>query len=72
LRRRVGQVLAAKARSRKWPCSLAALHHAASRASKKAWRRDFPGIKIVDKQYGDEDFGQSLKVSENMLTASRT
>jgi ribose transport system substrate-binding protein len=32
--------------------------------------KDFPGIKIVDKQYGMADFGQSLKVSENMLTAT--
>ncbi|MES1257210.1 MAG: substrate-binding domain-containing protein [Acidobacteriota bacterium] len=31
---------------------------------------DFPGIRIVDKQYGMADFAQSLKVSENMLTAS--
>lgn len=30
----------------------------------------FPAIKIVDKQYGMADFAQSLKVSENMLTAS--
>lgn len=32
--------------------------------------KKFPGIKIVDKQYGMADFGQSLKVSENMLTAT--
>lgn len=31
---------------------------------------DFPGIKIADKQYGMADFAQSLKVAENMLTAS--
>ena len=31
--------------------------------------KDFPGIKIADKQYGMADFGQSLKVAENMLTA---
>jgi ribose transport system substrate-binding protein len=30
----------------------------------------FPGIKMVDKQYGMADFAQSLKVSENMLTAA--
>jgi ribose transport system substrate-binding protein len=32
--------------------------------------KDFPGIKLVDKQYGMADFGQSLKVAENMLTAA--
>jgi ribose transport system substrate-binding protein len=32
--------------------------------------RDSPGIKLVDKQYGMADFGQSLKVAENMLTAA--
>jgi ribose transport system substrate-binding protein len=31
---------------------------------------DFPGIKLVDKQYGMADFAQSLKVAENMLTAA--
>ncbi len=30
--------------------------------------KDFPAIKLVDKQYGMADFGTSLKVSENMLT----
>lgn len=29
----------------------------------------FPGIKIVEKQYGMADFAKSLAVSENMLTA---
>lgn len=32
--------------------------------------KDFPGIKIADKQYGMADFSQSLKVAENMLTAA--
>lgn len=32
--------------------------------------KDSPGIKLVDKQYGMADFAQSLKVSENMLTAA--
>ncbi|MDP9171456.1 MAG: substrate-binding domain-containing protein [Acidobacteriota bacterium] len=32
--------------------------------------KNSPGIKIVDKQYGMADFAQSLKVSENMLTAA--
>lgn len=31
--------------------------------------KDFPGIKIVDKQYGMADFANSLKVAENMITA---
>jgi ribose transport system substrate-binding protein len=35
-----------------------------------ALKKDFPGIKLVDKQYGMADFAQSLKVSENMLTAA--
>lgn len=29
----------------------------------------FPGIKILDKRYGNSDYAQSLKVAENMLTA---
>ena len=33
-------------------------------------KKDYPGIKMVDKQYGMADFAQSLKVSENMLTAT--
>ena len=32
--------------------------------------KDFPGIKLADKQYGMADFGKSLKVAENMLTAA--
>jgi ribose transport system substrate-binding protein len=32
--------------------------------------KDFPGVHLVDKQYGMADFGQSLKVAENMLTAT--
>lgn len=31
--------------------------------------QDAPGIKIMDKKYGNADFAQSLAVSENMLTA---
>lgn len=34
--------------------------------------KDFPGIKIVDKQFGMADFAKSLKVAENMLTAHPT
>jgi ribose transport system substrate-binding protein len=33
-------------------------------------QKDYPGIRMVDKQYGMADFAQSLKVSENMLTAT--
>ena len=36
----------------------------------EAIAKNSPGIKLVDKQYGMADFGQSLKVSENMLTAT--
>jgi ribose transport system substrate-binding protein len=32
-------------------------------------QKDFPGIEIVDKRYGQADFAKSLEVSENMLTA---
>jgi ribose transport system substrate-binding protein len=32
-------------------------------------RQNAPGIKILDKRYGNADFAQSLSVSENMLTA---
>ncbi len=31
--------------------------------------KDYPGIKIVDKQFGMSDFAKALKVTENMLTA---
>ncbi len=34
-----------------------------------AIKTDSPGIKIVDKRYGNADFAQSLAVSENLLTA---
>ncbi len=33
-------------------------------------KEEFPNIKLVDKQYGMADFAKSLKVSENMLTAT--
>ena len=32
-------------------------------------KKEFPGIQIVDKRYGQADFAKSLEVSENMLTA---
>ena len=31
--------------------------------------KEFPGIEIVDKRYGEADFAKSLQVTENMLTA---
>ena len=31
--------------------------------------KDFPSMKVVDKQFGMADFAKSLKVAENMLTA---
>ena len=34
-----------------------------------AIRKEFPGIRIVDKRYGMTDFAMSLQVAENMLTA---
>jgi len=35
----------------------------------EAIRKNAPGIKILDKKYGNADFAQSMAVSENMLTA---
>src|SRR3954447_13100685 len=32
-------------------------------------RKNFPGIHIIDKRYGEAEVAQSLKVTENMLTA---
>ena len=32
-------------------------------------KKEFPGIEIADKRYGQADFAKSLEVSENMLTA---
>ena len=29
----------------------------------------FPGVKVVDKRYGDSEFAKSMRVAENMLTA---
>lgn len=34
--------------------------------------KDFPGIQIVDKQFGMSDFAKALKITENMLTAEPT
>jgi ribose transport system substrate-binding protein len=31
--------------------------------------KNFPGIQIMDKRYGNADFAQSMSVAENMLTA---
>ena len=33
-------------------------------------KKDFPGIQIIDKRYGEADFAKSLQVAENMLTAN--
>jgi ribose transport system substrate-binding protein len=35
-----------------------------------AIHKDFPGITIVDKRYGEADVAKSLRVAENMLTAN--
>ncbi len=32
-------------------------------------KKDFPGIEILDKRYGEADFAKSLRAAENMLTA---
>jgi ribose transport system substrate-binding protein len=32
-------------------------------------KKDFPGIRIVDKRYGSTQFAQALQVAENILTA---
>jgi ribose transport system substrate-binding protein len=34
-----------------------------------AIHKNYPGIQIVDKRYGEADFAQSLRAAENMLTA---
>ncbi|MEJ7604953.1 MAG: substrate-binding domain-containing protein [Bryobacteraceae bacterium] len=34
-----------------------------------AIRKNFPGIEVVDKRYGDAEVAKSLRVAENMLTA---
>ncbi|HYO80010.1 MAG TPA: substrate-binding domain-containing protein, partial [Bryobacteraceae bacterium] len=31
--------------------------------------RNYPGIKVVDKRYGDSEFAKSMRVAENLLTA---
>jgi ribose transport system substrate-binding protein len=35
-----------------------------------AVKKNFPGIEVVDKRYGDADVAKSLRVAENMLTAN--
>jgi ribose transport system substrate-binding protein len=68
---RVGQILAGKGKIAEvavQPGSASTM--ARESGFEEALAKDFPGIKLVDKQYGMADFGQSLKVSENMLTAS--
>ena len=68
---RIGQILAGKGRIAEvavQPGSASTM--AREQGFEEALAKDFPGIKIVDKQYGMADFGQSLKVAENMLTAA--
>jgi ribose transport system substrate-binding protein len=68
---RMGRILAGKGRIAEvavQPGSASTM--AREQGFEEALAKDFPGIKIVDKQYGMADFGQSLKVAENMLTAA--
>jgi ribose transport system substrate-binding protein len=68
---RIGQILGGKGKIAEvavQPGSASTM--AREQGFEEALAKSFPGIKIVDKQYGMADFGQSLKVSENMLTAS--
>ena len=68
---RVGQILAGKGKIAEvavQPGSASTM--ARESGFEETLAKDFPGIRLVDKQYGMADFGQSLKVSENMLTAS--
>jgi ribose transport system substrate-binding protein len=68
---RMGQILAGKGRIAEvavQPGSASTM--AREQGFEETLAKDFPGIKIVDKQYGMADFGKSLKVAENMLTAA--
>jgi ribose transport system substrate-binding protein len=68
---RIGQILAGKGRIVEvavQPGSASTM--AREQGFEEILAKDFPGIRIVDKQYGMADFGQSLKVAENMLTAA--
>ncbi len=68
---RMGQILAGKGKIAEvavQPGSASTM--AREQGFEERLARDFPGIHIVDKQYGMADFGQSLKVAENMLTAA--
>jgi ribose transport system substrate-binding protein len=68
---RIGQILAGKGKIAEvavQPGSASTM--ARESGFEETLAKEFPGIKLVDKQYGMADFGQSLKVSENMLTAS--
>ena len=68
---RVGQILAGKGKI----AEVAVQPGSASTMAREQGFEDilaaeFPNIKIVDKQYGMADFAESLRVSENMLTAT--
>jgi ribose transport system substrate-binding protein len=68
---RVGQILGGKGKIAEvavQPGSASTM--AREQGFEETLAKDFPGIKLVDKQYGMADFAQSLKVSENMLTAT--
>jgi ribose transport system substrate-binding protein len=68
---RMGQILAGRGRIAEvavQPGSASTM--AREQGFEETLAKDFPGIRIVDKQYGMADFGQSLKVAENMLTAA--
>lgn len=68
---RIGQILGGKGRIAEvavQPGSASTM--AREQGFEEALKKDFPGIVLVDKQYGMADFAQSLKVSENMLTAA--
>jgi len=68
---RVGQILGGKGKIAEvavQPGSASTM--AREQGFEEAIAKDFPGIKMVDKQYGMADFAQSLKVSENMVTAT--
>jgi ribose transport system substrate-binding protein len=67
---RIGEILGGKGTV----AIVAALPGVASTNAREAgfeerMKKDFPGIQIVDKRFGNSDFAKSLSISENMLTA---
>ena len=68
--RRIGQILGGKG---KIAIVAVAPGIASTMAREKGFedvvKKEFPGIQILDKRYGQADFAKSLEVSENMLTA---